>query len=127
MFANSALLNIPLLGSLFNLNVQDLINALWIDCKNPLSDRPSFNILLLVLELFQLIPEVIRGDLKNGRVRDKTSNNELLRTLSVSFLKMREVNPSTHFSSVSEVVACQRYKQLNWIEQLEMRDRLRPS
>lgn len=125
MSANFVLLNIPLLRSLFNLKVQDLVNALRVDCKNPLSasDIPSFGILLLVLLIFQLIFKVLRGDLKNGRVRDKTINNELLQTLSVSFLKILAVNPSTHSSSFWEVVACQRYKQLNWMERLEMRDR----
>jgi len=51
-----------------------------IDRRNPPSEFPSFNILQAVLELNQLRLEVFSGDLKNGRVRDKMNNNELLRT-----------------------------------------------
>jgi len=120
MPANSPLLNLPSLP-LFNLNVQVLINASWTDGGNPPSEFPSCNILLAGFHLFQLSLEVWNGDLKDERVRDKMSNDELLWTSSVSFPgKVWEVNCSTHSSSALEVVACQRYKQLNWMERLEI-------
>jgi len=84
-------------------------------------DSPSKNwIFRLGFDLFHLFHpgfEIIWSDLvKDGEMSENGGWDDELLWTSSAFLpgNWLAVNLSTHFSSSSEVVACQRYKQLNY-------------
>ena len=122
MLAKSSFPNFPS-GPRFILSEQDLTNpSSRVNDGNLPSKSPSRNVSLTLLDLFQLAPEVWccgLCEIYSGGYGE-AQHDESLRTSSDFFSgNVCAVNCSTHRSSTSEVVACQRYRQLSCTTQLE--------